>query len=246
METLDCIRTRRSVRKYLDKTVSIHIIGQILEAGRMAPTAGNLQNYKFILVMEKPTKRAIAEACLQQYWMETAPVHIVVVSEPQRARQFYGERGEKLYSVQNCAAIVENMLLAITDRGLGGCWVGAFDNEMMRRAVGIPEYCVPQAVVTTGYADEKPVQPNRFKLWDHVFLKKWDSKISELDISMRQPSTHIAKKTKEAEKILDKHAHKVMNKIKEHAVTVHKKIKKHLDERKRKKEGKDGSGLVEV
>jgi nitroreductase len=244
METLDCIRIRRSVRKYLEKDVSMHIIGQVLDAGRMAPTAGNLQNFKFVLVMEAETKRAIADACLQQYWMESAPVHIVVVAEPQKARQFYSERGEKLYSIQSTAAVIENMLVAATDLGIGCCWVGAFDDEMLCRALGIPSYASPQAVITIGYSDEKPAMPNRFKLTDMVFVKKWGAKIAELSFVTREYSPYVAKSVSETKRTMDKHAHHLITKVREEAGKVQKKIKQHIDERKRR--GKSDSGLIKA
>ena len=81
METLDCIKSRRSIRKYReDKAVEFEKLARIIEAGTLAPSAGNLQDWKFILVVELAARKKIAEACLQQYWMETAPVHIVVCS----------------------------------------------------------------------------------------------------------------------------------------------------------------------
>ena len=95
MDAFEAIVTRRSIRKYKDIPVEVEKIGMCIEAGRQAPTAGNLQPFKFIIVFEKNQRKAIAEACLQQYWMETAPVYIVVVGEPWKSKQFYGDRGEK-------------------------------------------------------------------------------------------------------------------------------------------------------
>jgi len=225
METLDCIRTRRSVRKYLDKAPPMDLVGQVLEAGRMAPTSGNLQNYKIILVKDKGLREAIAEACNEQYWMASAPVHLVVVAEPQRARQFYYERGEKFYSVQNCANVAMSMMLAAWDQGLGTCWVGAFDEEKLRGVLGIPDYVWPQAVITLGYPAEKPGIPDRFKLWDMVFLNGWEKRIANIHLVMREPSVVMEKKLKEGKEKVAAHAKRILKKVKKRTQEVAKKVK---------------------
>ena len=104
MEVLECIKTRRSIRKYLDKPLPWELIANVMEAGRYAPSAGNLQNWKFIAVMSEGRRKAIAEASLQQYWMEQAPVHIVICSEPEKGEMHYGKRGKENYTIQNSAA----------------------------------------------------------------------------------------------------------------------------------------------
>ncbi len=173
METLECIKTRRSVRKYLDKPVEWDKITKILDAGRLAPSAGNLQNWKFIVTRKDNIKTKLAEASFQQKWMEEADVHITIVAEPEKASQFYGTRGERLYTIQNCAAAIQNMLLAANDQGLGSCWVGAFDEDLVRRALKLPEHVSPQAIITIGYADEKAEMPIKKRIEHVVYIDKW-------------------------------------------------------------------------
>ena len=86
MDVLEAIRTRRSVRKYRDIPVEWEKVGLILDAGRLAPSSGNLQNWKFIVITDKNARHQISEACLEQQWMAKAPVHIVIVAEPETAR----------------------------------------------------------------------------------------------------------------------------------------------------------------
>src|SRR3990167_5851428 len=66
----------------------------------------NLQDWKFIAITEKDRRQNIAEACLKQYWMETAPLHIVIVSNPEKSIHHYGEKGMK-YAIMNCSAVAE-------------------------------------------------------------------------------------------------------------------------------------------
>jgi len=173
MELTDCIRTRRSVRKYIDKPIPWELVTLVLDAGRMAPSAGNLQNWRFIVVKDEGRKKKIAEAAINQSWMEKAAVHIVVVGEPEKSKAFYGVRGERIYTIQNCAAAVENMLLAAHDAGLGACWVGAFDEFLLAKAIALPDLAVPYAIMTLGYADEKPMLPPKFRIEHVTYLERW-------------------------------------------------------------------------
>src|SRR3989338_7750896 len=100
MDTIECIKTRRSIRKYTSEAVEWEKVTLCIEAAKSAPSAGNLQNWKFVVVKQDAKRQAIAEACLQQYWMSQAPVHIVVFALPDRAVRFYGVRGERMYTIQ--------------------------------------------------------------------------------------------------------------------------------------------------
>lgn len=176
METQECIRTRRSIRKYKDKDVEWDKVVQILDGGKFAPSAGNLQNWKFVAVRDDNTRKKLAQAAFDQQWMEDAPVHIVVAGEPEKADRFYGARGERLYTIQSCAVAIENMMLVANDVGLGSCWIGAFDEYKVKRALGIPEDASVQAIITIGYADEEPEMPARTALEHIVYMDKWFNK----------------------------------------------------------------------
>ncbi len=154
MEVFDAIRTRRSIRKFKDKQVPWDNITTIMQAGKYAPSAGNMQNWKFIVIKSDEKRTAIAKACLQQEWMEQAPIFIVVVAEPEKAERYYGTRGARLYTIQGCAAAIENMLLTAHSLGLGACWVGAFDEDDIFRILSLPEEKSVQGIIIIGYADE--------------------------------------------------------------------------------------------
>lgn len=176
MDVEECIKTRRSVRKYKDKPVDWDSIVRILDAGKFAPSAGNIQNWKFIVARKDDVRKKLAEAAFDQDWMEEAPVHIVVVGEPEKAERFYGSRGERLYTIQSCAAAVENMLLMANELGLGSCWVGAFDESKVKRALNMPEGVIPQAIITIGYGNEKPEMPGRVELEHTIYFDRWFQK----------------------------------------------------------------------
>jgi len=214
MDAIKCILTRRSIRKYLDIPVEWDKIGTILEAGRLAPSAGNLQNWKFIIVLDKEKRIAIANACLQQNWMIKAPVHIIIYAVPERAKQFYGVRGERLYTIQNCAAAAMNMLLAANALGLGACWVGAFDEDKLKSVVGGIEEVRPQIVITIGYPDENPPMPSKYKLENIAYQERWrrGSQMKNFDYTMGEYGVFVHEGIKKGKEILDKINKKLMKK----------------------------------
>ena len=216
MDVFEAIRTRRSVRKYKDKQVPWDNVVTILHAGRYAPSAGNLQNWKFIVVKSDGKRNSIAKACLNQEWIETAPVHIIVVAEPAQAERYYGTRGARLYTIQGCAAAIENMLLTAHSLGLGSCWIGAFDEDEIWRVLGLPEEVTVQGIVTIGYADETPQEPPKKRI-EHVTFpaEKFWGRIESPKSYLGMWSQFNVRAVDQTKKLAKKIHKKVTEKIKE-------------------------------
>jgi nitroreductase len=165
METLECIRTRASVRSFRPEAVPEAVLGTILEAGTRAPSAGNTQDWVFIVVKEQEARKLLSEATTYgQAFVAAAPVVVVVCSDLGKIGKAYGQRGRDLYSIQDTAAAVQNMLLAAWDQGVGSCWVGAFDERRARECLGIPEGVRPVAILPLGYPAENPGRRGRLGL----------------------------------------------------------------------------------
>jgi len=179
MDINQCLRERRSVRKYLDKDVSAEKINELLDAARYAPNSGNIQNWSFIIVRDKKIKRELADVALKQYFMVEAPVLIVVCNKIEKIRKFYGIRGELMFSIQNCAAATENILLKAHSMGLSTCWIGAFDDDAVARILEMPEDVKAEAMISVGYSDEKSEMPIREHLERLVYFEKWGKKEKE-------------------------------------------------------------------
>ena len=173
VDILDLIKSRRSIRSFIPKSVSWENLMRVVEAGQYAPSCGNLQNWKFIVIQDHSKKEKIVEACYEQYDFLAAGAFIVVCAELEKAERYYGLRGRRLYSVQNIAAAVENMLLEAHSLGLGACWVGAFDEDMVKSILGIPDDVRPQAIIPMGYAAEVPKEPSKYPLNSLVYIEKW-------------------------------------------------------------------------
>jgi nitroreductase len=156
MDVFEAIAKRRSIRKYQDKDVDDKLIGVLLWAAVQAPSAGNLQDWRFIVVRDKKTKELLYNSALRQDHVKEAPVLIVVCSDLEVLSLRYGKRGEIVYSLLDCGAAIENLLLAATALNLATCWVSAFDEEDVKNILRLPDFVRPVAIITVGYPAEKP------------------------------------------------------------------------------------------
>lgn len=145
MDVDKAIRTRHSIRKYSSMHVKWEDITAILDAARFAPTAGNLPSIRLILVSEKEKIKELAQAAVQDF-IAVAPYVIVICSDNTQLKRLYGERGLK-YSVQQAGAAIQNILLKVTDLGLGSCWIGAFDDNAVKRILVIPDNFEVEAIL---------------------------------------------------------------------------------------------------
>lgn len=160
MEVGDAINSRRSVRRYTGEAVPDELLKEILSAGGMAPSAGNLQARDFIIVKDGALRELLCMAALNQYFMMSAPVCIVVCANLDRSAARYGKRSE-LYAVQDASAAIMNMMLRARDLGLGTCWVGAFSEQAVVQLLNLPRGVRPVALMPLGYPDETPEAPPR-------------------------------------------------------------------------------------
>lgn len=205
MDTIECIMTRRSVRKFdAKKPVEWEKIGKLLDAGRYAPSSGNLQNWKFIVVSDPGKRKTIAEASAGQNFIADAPYIIVIIAEPEKASRFYGIRGERLYTIQNCAAAAENMLLAAHSLGLGSCWIGAFDENKVSAVLNLIKEVRPQIILPIGYALEVEPAPQKFRAENVTYLEEWWGRLKDADAFLGRTSGKVMKAIDKGGEILEK------------------------------------------
>ncbi len=168
MDFFELIRMRRSIRAYKQQPVEEEKIQAVLEAANQAPSAGNLQAYEIYLVRDRAVRLALARAALEQWFISEAPVALVFCTHAQRAAGRYGRRGVQLYALQDATVACTFAMLAAAALGLGTVWVGAFDDEAVRRAIGAPEAHRPVAILPLGYPAEQPAATGRRRLEDLV------------------------------------------------------------------------------
>ncbi|MFP4045962.1 MAG: nitroreductase family protein [Candidatus Aenigmatarchaeota archaeon] len=177
MELFEALVKRRSIRKFEEEDVDDEEIGELLTACKWAPSAGNRQPWKIVVVKEEDKIEELARAALDQNWITQAPVVLVVMIDKDRGEATYGERGRELYALQSTAAAVQNMLLRATDIGLGACWIGAFDEANVRDIVGCQKEDIkPVALIPVGHPREEPEPPGRKDITSFAFLNEYGEK----------------------------------------------------------------------
>ncbi|MCK4777850.1 MAG: nitroreductase family protein [Actinomycetia bacterium] len=167
MDVYEAIFKRQSIRSYDNKKrISQEVIKKILEAAVQAPSAGNIQCWRFWVIRNQEIKERLSAAAYNQKFLEEAPVVIAVGADLQITGNGYGERGMSLYALQDTAAAIENILLAATSEGLGTCWVGAFSEEKAEKALSAGENMRIVALIPLGYIKEKREKPYKTDVMD--------------------------------------------------------------------------------
>jgi nitroreductase len=144
---------RRSIRKFLSDEIPDSDLAEILTAGFSAPSAGNRQPWRVIVVRENSCKDQLASCAGGQTFMAKAPVVLVICAVPGESAERYAERGETLYVLQDTAALTTSILLAAHALGYGTCWIGAFNEEGVSKTLRIPKDMRPVAMVPIGKVD---------------------------------------------------------------------------------------------
>ena len=172
LDVIECIKQRRSIRSFLPKPVPRELVEKILLSATWAPSAGNWQPWRFIVVMREELRKGLEKAASDQDFIAEAPVVIVVCAEPGRAENTYGNRARELYCLQDTAAAIMNLSLAAHAHELGTCWVGDFDESAVRQLLQIGEHFRPIAIVPLGYPNESPNPRWRRPLQEVVEFKE--------------------------------------------------------------------------
>jgi nitroreductase len=151
MKFIELAKKRVSIRSYKPEPVSDELLNEVLEAGRLAPTACNIQPFQFVVVRTKKNLATLAEGYPGD-WFTEAPTVIAICTTPSKAwKRKYDER--TLVDV-DAAIAADHMTLAAADIGLGTCWVGAFDPKIIRKVLGIPRTVEPLILLTLGHPNE--------------------------------------------------------------------------------------------
>jgi nitroreductase len=162
MDVFEAITVRRSIREYRAEPIAEVQLGKILEAGRLAPSAGNKQPWRFVVVQEENRKAKLAKAADNQSFLKEAAAIIVAVADPRISAKWH---------VGDTMIALEHMVLAATALGYGTCWVGAFDADEVKSLLKIPKAMDVIALLPIGVPDEKP-KPRPRKDFHEIFYKE--------------------------------------------------------------------------
>ena len=170
MSVLDVIKNRRSVRKYRSAPVEEEKLAMVLEAGRLAPTANNAQQWKFIVVRDKELIKKLVPACGGQSFIGEAPVILVICAVGDERMMYCGQPAAAV----DCSIALSFMILEAAELGLGTCWLGYFNNDKVKRVLNIPAGNSVVAVSPLGYADETPPVRSRKSVSEVVAYDGWE------------------------------------------------------------------------
>lgn len=149
MKVMEAIKNRRSVRSYSSKPIPDEVMQRMRDALRYAPSACNYQPCRFIFITAPELRYEVAKASNDQVWMSEAPVIVAGCGLPEQAYKFMGGKGN---SVEIDVAIaLDHLTLAATEEGLGTCWIGAFDEEKVKKLLGVPADVKIVAMTPLGY-----------------------------------------------------------------------------------------------
>lgn len=155
MKFIDIAKQRSAVRKYTDKKVEKEKLDQILEAAHVAPTAGNRQPVRLIVVDDEQGLSVIGQSTNAYL----APLAIIVCSDHDKAwtRSFDNKKTTDI----DASILTDHMMLQATELGLGTVWICKFDPDIIRKGFKLPDNLEPVNILAIGYADSKPADPER-------------------------------------------------------------------------------------
>ena len=171
MDVMEAIRTRRSVRGYEDRPVEDEKLAAVLEAGRLAPSAKNLQEWRFVVVRDAETRKKLMVAAKDQSFVGEAPVVIACCAETDNHVM---SCGQLCYPI-DVAISIDHMTLKATEEGLGTCWIGAFYEDQAKAVLGIPDEIRVVELLALGYPKygETGRPKSRLAMNEIVHWEKW-------------------------------------------------------------------------
>jgi nitroreductase len=159
MDVLEAIITRRSIRKYSDRTVDKAVINELIKYGMYAPSACNKQPWCFLVIDDRKVLNDITAFHPYAQMLKKAVCAILVCGDEVKAH-------DKSYWPVDCSAATQNILLAAHAKGIGACWIGIYPRQeriaAMKKLVNLPEHIHAFSLISLGYPAETPVASDRF------------------------------------------------------------------------------------
>lgn len=171
MDVYDAIHTRKSVRVFLDRDVNDTVLMRLLSAARLAPSAKNFQEWRFVVIRDPETRRQLAQAARGQKFVGEAPVVLACCAETDGHVMTCGQL---CYPI-DVAIAIDHITLCAAAEGLGTCWIGAFYEDQVKEILGIPPEIRVVQLLPIGYpADPTPVEKRRLPLETILKYERWE------------------------------------------------------------------------
>ncbi len=169
MDFTEVVQERYSCRSYQPKPVEEEKLLRVFEAARLAPSASNRQEWRFVVVTDPDTRAKLVEVCRGQRFVGEAPVVIAGCAKTDEHVMSCGVRCD----VVDVSIAMEHIALAATNEGLGTCWIGAFLQEPARELLGIPEGVFVVDMMTLGYPADSAGPKTRLALEEILMRERY-------------------------------------------------------------------------
>jgi len=169
MTVMEAIRQRFSVRKFKEFEIEEERLDRVLEAARLAPSARNLQEWRFVVVRNPDMRRALSEAANGQAFVAEAPAVIVACAI---TTEHIMSCGLHCFPLDVSIAMAYMTLVAVEEE-LGTCWIGAFNADRVKGLLGIPAEAIVVGLLPIGYPDVEPPRKKRLPLDEIVMPERW-------------------------------------------------------------------------
>ena len=170
MTVSEAIKSRQSVRSYLDKPVQKDTLDELFEAARLAPSAGNRQEWRFVAVTDPEMRMKLARAAAGQAFVGEAACVIAACAETDGHAMRCGQLSYPI----DVAIAIDHMTLRAVELGLGTCWIGAFSEDEVKKLLGIPEPVRVVELLTVGYPrDARVREKSRLEKEKIAFYGTW-------------------------------------------------------------------------
>lgn len=184
MDLKEAITSRKSTKRFDGKSVNWKKIIQAIDVAKNVPMAGNTNVAHFIIVENKENISKIAGAT-QQGFVADAGALVVVVSNREKLTKMF-DANKKGFAAQQAGALIQNFLLALTEKKIDSCWVGFFDDDIIKDLLEIPEEEEIEAVIALGTAAKVRQEPRKKpELENMVYFEEFGTKRKEGDIVVR-------------------------------------------------------------
>lgn len=170
MEFQKLIEARYSARAYKPDPVPEEMMGQVLEAARLAPTAANRQPFHLIVIHTAGRQEELRRIYNRE-WFVQAPLIIGICTLP--AIAWTRSSDSTCYADVDAAIAFDHLVLAAANVGLGTCWVAAFDPAAAREILGLPGDVEPVAFTPLGYPADQPAPKQRKTIEELVHFERW-------------------------------------------------------------------------
>jgi nitroreductase len=165
---LEIIKTRRSIRRFLDKPVPLEVLDELLEAARWAPSGGNSQPWVFVVVREPASVRKVK---MFSPGMGGVPTALIVLCSDQSA--------EAATAIMDISMAAQNVMLAAEDRDLGSCVIRSHNPQALQTLLDLPSHVMPELIVALGYPAKPGRNPGRRPMEEIVHWEEWGGRAHE-------------------------------------------------------------------